>query len=472
VQPQEDWTLRVMREARTAGWWHRYTKVVAAVSGGPDSMALLHLLKTMSEEEPFQIVVAHVNHQFRGAESDAEAELVGRAAKQWGLPFETAALDLPNYIADTGMNAQSAAREKRYRFLKQVAKKYASSYLLTGHHADDQAETLLMRLIRGTGPGGLAGIPMRRKDEDLELIRPLLRITKGELLDYCKLNGVPFAIDSSNVDRHYFRNEIRLDLIPLLEKHNPKLKASLVRLADMAAADDDYMEAQTLEAFKEGITPSGEGFRLERGRFRGLHVALQRRLIKLILNCSSNPRQMLEFKHIEEIQAAISQERPTVARLDIGDGWVMKREYEELYIGPSLPESIGFDYIVDRVMKRVDIAETGDRVRLERLEGSDPAVPANRDEAYFDEGLLQFPLRIRSRLPGDLMHPYGLNGTKKVQDMFVDAKVPRSRRDSLPLLVNGDGQVLWIPGMRRSRYALVTADTRTTLRFTYVGGEN
>jgi tRNA(Ile)-lysidine synthase len=472
VQPQDDWTLRVMMEARTTGWWHRDAKVVAAVSGGPDSMALLHLLRTMSEEEPFQIVVAHVNHQFRGAESDEEAELVGRVAREWGLPFEMAALDLPNYIAETGMNAQSAAREKRYRFLKQVAKKYTSSYLLTGHHADDQAETVLMRLIRGTGPGGLAGIPMRRKEEDLELIRPLLRITKCELLDYCKRNGVPYAVDSSNVDRHYFRNEIRLDLIPLLEKHNPKLKASLVRLADLAAADDDYMEVQTLKAFKEGVTPSGEGYRLERRRFRGLHFALQRRLIKLILNCSSNPRQMLDFKHVEEIHAALSQERPTVARLDIGDGWVMKREYEEVYIGPSLPESISFDYIVDLAMKEVEIAKTGDRVRLERMEGSNPYVPANQEEAYFDEGLLQFPLRIRSRLPGDFMHPYGLNGTKKVQDMFVDAKVPRSRRDSLPLLVNGDGQVLWIPGMRRSRYALVTADTRTTLRFTYVGREN
>jgi tRNA(Ile)-lysidine synthase len=471
VQPQDDWTLRIMMEARAAGWWHSGSRVVAAVSGGPDSMALLHLLRTMTEEEPFQIVVAHVNHQFRGAESDAEAELVGRVAKEWGLPFETAALDLPNYIANTGMNAQSAAREKRYLFLKQVAKKYSSSYLLTGHHADDQAETVLMRLIRGTGPGGLAGIPMRRKEEDLELIRPLLRITKGELLDYCKRNEVPYAVDSSNVDRHYFRNEIRLDLIPMLEKHNPKLKASLVRLADMAAADDDYMEAQTFDAFKEGVTPSGEGFRLERRRFRDLHVALQRRLIKLILNCSSNPRQMLDFKHIEEILEALSQERPAVTRLDIGEGWVMKREYEEVYIGPSLPESINFGYIVEQMMREVEIAETGDMVRIERLEVPDPSLPANREEAYFDEGQLMFPLRIRSRLPGDLMHPYGLNGTKKVQDMFVDAKVPRSRRNSLPLLVNGDGQVLWIPGIRRSRYALVTADTRTTLRFTYVGGE-
>ncbi|MCD9026301.1 tRNA lysidine(34) synthetase TilS [Cohnella silvisoli] len=472
MQPQDDWTLRIMAEARAAGWWHKDSKVVAAVSGGPDSMALLCLLKTMAEKVPFHIVVAHVNHQFRGAESDAEAEMVGRVAKEWGLAFEMAELDIPNYIADTGMNAQTAAREKRYQFLKKVAEHYSSHILLTGHHADDQAETVLMRLIRGTGPGGLAGIPMRRKEEDLELIRPLLRITKCELLDYCKRNGVPYAVDSSNADRHYFRNEVRLGLIPVLEKFNPKLKASLVRLAEMAAADDDYMEAQTLEAFNEGVIPSGKGFRLERRRFRGLHVALQRRLIKLILNCSSNPRQMLDFKHIDEILAALSRERPSVTRLDIGDGWVMKREYDELYIGPSLPESLGFDYSAADTIKEIEIAETGDRILLERLEGSASSEPANRQQAYFDESQLKFPLRIRSRLPGDFMHPYGLNGTKKVQDMFVDAKLPRSRRDTLPLVVDGEGRVLWIPGMRRSRYALVTADTRTILRITYVGGEN
>jgi tRNA(Ile)-lysidine synthase len=472
VQPQEEWELRFMAEARADGWWHSSSSVVAAVSGGPDSMALLHLLKTMADKEPFKIVVAHVNHQFRGAESDAEAQLVGRVAKEWGFPFDTASLDLPNYIAETGMNAQSAAREKRYQFLKQVARQHSCSILLFGHHADDQAETVLMRVIRGTGPGGLAGIPKRRMEEQLELIRPLLRITKCELLEYCKRNGVPYAVDSSNVDRHYFRNAVRLDLIPMLEKYNPKLQASLVRLADMAAADDNYMEAEALKAFKDEVTPSGEGFRLERRRFRGLHVALQRRLIKLILNCSSNPRQILDFQHVEEITAAVSDERPTVIRLDIGDGWVMKREYEEVYIGPSVPESLSFTYLVGESMKEVTIEETGERFTLERLEGSIPSVSANRLVACFDEGQIHFPLQIRSRLPGDFMHPFGLNGTKKVQDMFVDAKVPRSRRDLQSLLVDGDGRVLWIPGMRHSRHAQVTSDTSMTLRITFISAEN
>ncbi|WP_167747162.1 tRNA lysidine(34) synthetase TilS [Cohnella luojiensis] len=466
MQPQDDWKARIMAQARADGWWHGGSSVVAAVSGGPDSMALLHLLRSMAEIEPFRIVVAHANHQFRGAESDAEAELVASIAREWGMQLETAELGLPAYIESTGMNPQSASREKRYEFLKQVAAKHSCAYLLTGHHADDQAETVLMRILRGTGISGLAGIPNRRKEEQLELIRPLLRITKCELLEYCKRNGVPYAVDSSNVDRHYFRNTIRLDLMPMLEKYNPKLKASLVRLADMATADDDYMEAQTLQTFYREVTPSGEGFRLERRRFRGLHVALQRRLIKLILNCSSSPVQMPDYQQVEEILTVLAQEHPTVIQLDIGDGWVMRREYEEAYIGPGLPESVNFTYIVNETMNELSIKETGERVRLERLEGSIPHHQANLLQACFDEERLIYPLRIRSRLPGDTMHPYGLNGTKKVQDMFVDAKVPRSRRDKLPLLVDGKGRLLWIPGMRRSSHALVTADTRKTLRIT------
>ncbi|RED53062.1 tRNA lysidine(34) synthetase TilS [Cohnella lupini] len=472
MQSQDEWKPRLLAQARADGWWRKDSAVVAAVSGGPDSMALLHLLKSMAKETPFRIIVAHANHQFRVAESQEEAKLVAGVAKEWGLPFETVELGLPEYIASTGMNAQSAAREKRYDFLRQVAEKHSCPFLLMGHHADDQAETVLMRLIRGTGISGLAGIPYRRKEDQLELFRPLLRITKCELLDYCKRNGVPYAVDSSNADRHYFRNAVRLDLLPMLEEHNPRLKDSLVRLADMAAADDDYMEDQTRRAFEEGIAPSGDGFRVGRRWFRGRHVALQRRLIKLILNCSSNPRRMLDYQLVEEILAALEQESPTVIQLDIGDGWVLSREYEEVYIGPGLPGPVNFTYIVTETMNEVRINETGEQVLLERLEGPMAYGGTDRRVACFDLARLKFPLRVRSRLPGDLMHPYGLNGTKKVQDMFVDAKVPRSRRDKLPILVDGDERVLWIPGLRRSSHALVTADTRTTLRITFTGTEN
>ncbi|MFB9273948.1 tRNA lysidine(34) synthetase TilS [Cohnella cellulosilytica] len=467
MRRHEHWTEDVQTQARNEGWWRAGGTVVAAVSGGPDSMALLHLLKEMAQTEPMRIVAAHANHQFRGAESDAEAELVRRTAEQWGVVFESAELGMPDYIEETGLNAQSASRERRYAFLREVAGKHGSACLLTAHHADDQAETVLMRIVRGTGIGGLSGIAYRRREDRLELIRPLLRITKCELLEYCKRNGVPYAVDSSNAERHYFRNAVRLDVMPALERYNPRLKDSLVRLADQAAADDEYMEEQTVRVFREAATPIGDGFRLERRRFRGLHVALQRRLIKLILNCSANPRQMLDFRQVEEIVGALSQERPASIRMDLGDGWVLNREYDEAYIGPKPPETTGFAYPADEDTAEVALPDTGGRIRLERLAGAVQAMPGNRGEACFDAEELRYPLLVRSRLAGDTMQPYGLNGTKKVQDMFVDAKVPRSRRDKLPLLADAAGRVLWIPGLRRSGHALVRENTRTTLRATY-----
>jgi len=468
VRTHRDWTEEVKEAAREDGWWTTGETVVAAVSGGPDSMALLHLLKTMAEETPMTVVVAHANHQFRGAESDGEADMVLRTAESWGLACEIAELGMPEYIASTGMNPQEASRERRYRFLRETAANRGATRILTAHHADDQAETVLMRVIRGTGVSGLAGIPSRRILDRLELIRPLLRITKRELLDYCKRNGVPYAVDSSNVDRHYFRNAVRLDLMPALEEHNPRLREALVRLADMAAADDDYMKAEALRAFRECAIPSGEGFRLERRRFRGLHVALQRRLIKLLLECSGSPRQLQHFGRVEELAQAISRDRPTTLRLDLGDGWVFGKEYEEAYLGPASSDPVRYAYAAGPETDVVVIGETGDRLTLERLEGAARGDRGDRFEACFDAEELRWPLRIRNRIPGDSMQPLGLNGTKKVQDMFVDAKVPRSRRDRIPLLLDAEGRVLWIPGIRRSGHSLVRGDTVATLKVAYV----
>lgn len=463
VRQQDELFVRFREEAAEAGWLTPDMAIVAAVSGGPDSMALLRLLRGLSEIAPLRVVVAHANHQFRGAESDAEEALVRGVAEAWGLPFESAALNVPAYIAETGMNAQSAAREKRYAFLLEAARKHGCSAIALGHHADDQAETVLMRVIRGTGPGGLSGMPRTRREKEMELIRPLLRITKRELLAYCKRNEVPYAVDSSNADRHYFRNAVRLDVLPMLETHNPRLKESLVRLAELAEADDAYLEGETLKAFRQGATPDGQGFRLERGRFRNLHVALQRRLVKLILSCSEALERQLEYRLVEDIVSAAARDRPAVARMELGGGWEFVREYDEVYMGPPRPAPAKFGYEIGAETASVRVRETGDRFDIARAAGTGSA-PASLMEASFDEDALRYPLRIRGREPGDVIEPMGLNGSKKVQDMFVDAKVPRYRRDSLPLLVDGEGRVLWIPGMRRSRHATVDGDTRRSLR--------
>jgi tRNA(Ile)-lysidine synthase len=474
MERRDELLVRVMAEAEAAGWWKPEHVLVAAVSGGPDSMALLHLLRCLASERPFRLVAAHVNHRFRGAESQAEAQMVARTADEWGVPLESASIDVPAFIEETGMNTQAAAREKRYSFLHTVADTHGATHLMFGHHADDQAETVFMRVLRGTGIGGLAGIPYRRKEGNLELIRPLLRISKWELLAYCERNGVPFAVDSSNLNRHYFRNTVRLDLLPMLESYNPRLKESLIRLADMAQADDDYMEAETALALARTAVRAGQGFRLERNGFRALHLALQRRLIKLILSYSASPCHSLEFRQIEEMLQAAADDRPSATRIDIGDGWMFVREYDELYIGPKPISRIGFRYPVAEPQSAgsLQVRETGALVEFQRLEGAVTSPPDNRWEAFFDSSELEWPLVVRSREPGDRIEPSGLNGSKKVQDMFVDAKVPRSLRDVWPLLTDSTGRILWIPGLRRSRLAAVHPQTETTIRITVEPGES
>nr|WP_238357851.1 tRNA lysidine(34) synthetase TilS [Cohnella zeiphila] len=456
--------MRIEEGTRGDPWRSPGAIVVAAVSGGPDSMTLLHLLRRMAEADGFAVVAAHVNHRFRGAEADAEEDLVKRTAASWGIPCESAAIDVPAYIASTGMNTQEAAREKRYEYLTEVARRHGARAIALGHHADDQAETLLMRLIRGTGIAGLAGIPARRAEKELELVRPLLRIPKRELVEYAERHGVPYAVDSSNADTHYFRNEVRLAALPLLERYNPQFRASLLRLADMASGENDYMEAEAGKALAETAARSGEGWTLDRRRFRGLHVALQRRLIKLILKYVKPSCGSPDYERIEEAVAAIAAERPAVARIDLGGGWALARDYDDVYIGPPKPAREPFEAQVRELDGEVAVADARAVLRFSREDGPGAGPPASRWEAAFDEAELALPLTVRSRRPGDRIEPVGLNGSKKVQDMFVDAKIPKSARDEWPLLADAEGKILWLPGLRRSRHALPNAGTRTTVR--------
>lgn len=450
--------------AGAADWWKPDVTVVAAVSGGPDSMALLHLLRQMSEEKPMRIIAAHVNHRFREQESAREAELVARTAEEWGIPLETAVIDVPAYIKETGLNAQEAARKKRYAFFKEAAAKHGARLLLLAHHADDQAETVLMRIVRGTGIGGLAGIPRRRKEDRLELIRPLLRITKKELLSYCERNGVPYATDSSNFSRKYVRNAVRLDVLPMLRKINPRVDEALVRLADLASAEDDFMTREAARLLETVAARSGEGFRVNLEKFHGLHVALQRRILHLILKYSSESWFSLEYQKLDELLDAMADQRKTVHRIDIGDGWTFTREYGEVYIGPAQGHHGGYCHVVREIPCAIRLEAWGRLLEIERLDSTVTSLPDHRQEAFFDESGLVMPLVIRTRKPGDRLQPDGLDGSKKVQDIFVDAKIPRSQRDVWPLVTDGGDRILWIPFLRRSRFARAGSDAKSVIR--------
>lgn len=455
----------MLQFAQEKQMWQSGDTIVAAVSGGPDSMALLHLLYNLSEQQ-LTLIVAHVNHGYRPQESAQEQEAVKAYAAQLQLPFEVVQLSMPTYIEDNHLNSQAAAREKRYEFLHQVASKYRATSIALAHHADDQAETVMMRFIRGAGLTGLSGMRSKRNDHSVSLIRPLLRINKTDILTYCHQHQVPYFIDSSNLQKHYFRNQVRHDVLPFLKAYNPQLSSSLQRIAEVAGEEDDWMQQQAREAFEKMVQISFNQCIICVDDLTQLHVALQRRLIKLILSYLSKESDSFSFERIESMRMLAASDGPSTNRLDAGLHIQVRREYKFLrwlYSPSTSADQAPYRILITEAAPCKHVLPGGWVVEVDIALAPHAAVPNNRYVAYFDKERLTFPLELRNRKQGDRMQVLGLKGSKKVQDMFVDAKIAPFERMNYPLLGDGEGRLLWIPGVRRSDVALTTPHTKEVI---------
>ncbi|MCC2684425.1 MAG: tilS [Paenibacillaceae bacterium] len=444
----------------------RKDSIVVAVSGGPDSAALLHILLILSAAWEWRLIVAHMNHGFRGEESDAEEAFVARWTADLQLPCEIGRCDVPGYAAASGQNPQLAAREKRYEFLRQTCFKYGAPRIALAHHADDQAETVLMRLIQGAGPAGLAGIPLKRTEKKVELIRPLLRIYKSEILDYCREQGIEYRVDSSNLSRKYTRNRIRLDLLPELTRYNPQIASSLNRLAETMRGEEEYMAQRAEEAYARLVTADERGFSLSRRQFADLPPALQRRVVKLILDClalETGADGYDGFEGIERFREAILRNDGGHVTYPINGRTLLSCEYgiARFHRVESTPGP--YDLLIGEEAGTRVIPEANAVFTFTWYEAGSFAAEVTGDEAIFNGEQLEFPLHLRSRMPGDRIRVLGLNGSKKVKDIFIDDKIPLSRRNHLPLLADSAQRVLWIPGVRRSDHAVVTPETKRWL---------
>lgn len=448
--------------------------IVVAVSGGPDSVALLHIMRWIaaSPEYNLSLVCAHVNHGFRPEESEEEAKFVRRMAKELGVPFEMVKLDIPAYMRKTGKGAQLAAREKRYEFLYDIARKYGAASIALAHHANDQAETVMMRLLRGSGPSGLAGIRMKRQVNHVTLIRPLLRLYKAELVAACEAAGIAYCVDNSNFSDKYTRNAIRLDVLPYLGQYNSQLIQSLNRLADTFAEEDDFMEQQTRQVFEGMVSISTESHELslEAEQFASLHAALQRRLIKLILNYLPLDMEESDFIKIERIRQGIIEPFPTTWSYDLGDGLQCVREYGTIRFIPDAAgknDNFSYTYCVDSIPAEVVVSALRLNLSFMQIEADRDVISdmltKDHDKAIFDAQQLEFPLTVRNRKPGDAMKVMGLNGTKKVKDIFIDEKIPPSLRSRIPVVTDAQDRILWIPGIRRSSIAAVGPQTSSVV---------
>ncbi|NLL47971.1 MAG: tRNA lysidine(34) synthetase TilS [Firmicutes bacterium] len=421
-------------------------RILVAVSGGPDSMVLLHLLWRYN---PKRIGVYHLNHGFRETASQ-EAVFVKEYAQKLGIPAQIESYDITGFLTESGESKQQGARKIRYQLLRNFAEANGYHRIALGHHGDDQAETVLMRLIRGSGVHGLAGIPPQRGP----YIRPLLDFYKDELLRYCADFEVPYVLDESNFEPVYLRNKIRQELLPLLVKeYNPEIIAQLVQLADLAKEDERELQQRAEEVLSQHLRWRHGQVTFPRSVYAELSTSMQRRVLRGLLQSYKGHLLQISYSHIEDWRQRLAEGSSfrlslpqcpvsaTAAFIFVGEFAGKAWQTTELKLGGEL-----------RVGPFTIQAELLPNDGLERQENCED----------FDLDALALPLIVRRRQAGDRLRLFG-GGTKKVKDLMIDGHVPLEQRDFFPLVCDQE-DILWIPTLRRSSKGAITKSTKRVLR--------
>lgn len=441
-------------------------RLVVAVSAGPDSVCLLRLLHSLAPRYGWSLIVAHLNHGFRGAAALADANFVRQLAQQLGFPVRIHTVDIPRLLTEQGGSSQEVSREERYRFLQQVAAAEQAQAILLAHHQGDQAETVLAHLLRGAGSGGLSSMGLREQIGPCPLVRPLLGESQLQIMRYLRHCGQSFRIDHSNVEAQYQRNRLRWETMPRLAGMNGDIEAALARSADLLRAEDQLLRLQASDAYQSvRCSRLPATLALSLAGLRQLPLALQRRVLRLAWQEITGAAGDLEYAHVEDAIRLLHQ--PVGAACNWPRGLICRISYQHLAISRDEDNQAGFCVQLD-LPGRVALPQGLGEVSASLL--SRAALPADfgsSDRAYCDlRAFQQRELLVRSWLPGDQFWPFGAEGSKKLQDFFVDAKVPRYRRRQIPLVFCGD-QLVWVAGMRLAQPFRVIACTREVVCLEY-----
>ena len=434
------------------GMFREGEQVGVAVSGGVDSVVLLHLLWERQSRWRISLHVLHLNHGIRGKEAERDERFVRGLAEELSLPFFGGKVDVPSYRRERRISLEEAARELRYRFFQQAREALGLGKVALGHTADDQVETVLMGLLRRGGSKALKGIPLVREF----YVRPLLKVWREEVEEYARKQGLPFVEDSTNLKVAFLRNRIRHELIPYLESYNPRIKERLLALSEILRDEDEFLEGTVEEAERE--VKEREGVKVFPLPFlRSLHPAIRGRLLqRVFLRLHPSP---LSFEHLRRLQEVIGGKRRACG---LPGGLRAWREGEELWIGRERATAPLKERPL-RVPGTTPLEEIGSVIEAEVLEGPLPVEGLTPDVALLDYEKLQLPLRVRGPKEGDRFVPSGMRGEKKLQDFFVDLKVPRCRRSQVPLVLSGE-EICWVGGLRVNERFKAHGETRRVLR--------
>ncbi|MGO9450450.1 MAG: tRNA lysidine(34) synthetase TilS [Candidatus Binataceae bacterium] len=429
--------------------------ILIALSGGPDSVALLDALRELGERSGYRLAAAHLNHALRGDESDRDEsfcrELCARLAIDL-IAERAAGLDpmMPNL--------EEAARHARHSFLDRAANQVGADYIATGHHADDQAETVLMRMLRGSG---IAGLSAMAESGPGRIIRPLLALSRNDILEYLRAIGATFVTDSSNLSTAMLRNRIRHQLLPALDRdYAPGASRRLAELAsEMRALDSFVSRAAAVELAP--MTAAGDG--LDISRFGAIDPALQAPVLRLYLAAQLGDLRRVNRAHLTDI-VSLCLAGPANGEIALPGGWRAVREYGRLKLRKASPNRRPRFSVPIAFEGTTEIVNAGFAFDTVVIGAGDVVMPADSASALFDVKVIAaHGLTARNFRPGDRIRPMGLGGTRKVKDVFIDRKLPPGDRARFPVVVSGD-EIVWLPGLVRGEGAAVGTASETVLR--------
>ena len=453
-------------------------RVLIGVSGGPDSVALLSLIyNTSRTDSPYsEIFIAHLNHSIRGRESDEDEQFVADLAEKYSVSLITEKRDIIEIARERKISLEEAARDERYRFFKSAAEKVGANVIAVGHNAEDNAETILHRIIRGTGITGVSGIRPKRKltpVSTINLVRPLLFTWRKDITAYLEEEDLSYRVDSTNIEKDKLRNRIRLELIPHLEEnYNAKIKKSLAALGETALQNSDYLEAKSKALFEDVLINREEPIEtiaLDIHKLKESPQILQQMIIKEAIIRLDIPLKKLSNRNYKDILNTLNSKKTSTNNV-VKEYLNIRREGSELHLSKSRyyeEESPVLSETEIEIPGETELADMNCRVKAEIreiengfLEEFKQSKTSYEEAVDFDK--VSMPLTVRTRKPGDRFQPLGSRGLKKIKDFFIDNKVPVMERDTVPI-VTMNGDPIWLVGFRIDDRIRVSEETTNLL---------
>ncbi|MFD2617464.1 tRNA lysidine(34) synthetase TilS [Terrilactibacillus laevilacticus] len=429
------------------------TTIIVGVSGGPDSMALLHYLHSIRKEWNLKLIACSVDHMLRGDASQGDMKYVESYCKEMDILFYGKRMDVLAYKNAHHLSVEVAARECRYHVFKEVMKNHQANCLALAHHGDDQVETMLMRQVRGSFGVSLAGIPVKRPFATGHIIRPFLCVTKRHLEQYCKENGISPRYDNSNMSSDYVRNRFRHVILPFLKKENPKVHVRYQYMSERMTEDQRYLDQLAKEHVDRVIlNESEQGLRIDIGSFLKIPLPLQRRVIHLILNYLYSNKGLSSLHHsihIEALLQLLQTDHPS-SEEHLPNGLVVKRSYNTCVFTFNIEsDSINAYQSILSIPGTTKCPTGSFTVELADVYHS---TSNTSNTFYLRMADISEPLKVRTRSQGDRISPKGMSGTQKLKSIFINEKIERKEREIWPILVDANESVLWLPLLRQRHY--------------------